>query len=51
VAIDGERLEDGDLAQFVLPHKPGDEVTLRIVRGQSTEEVTVVLGEYPGEAG
>lgn len=48
VAVDGSRIEDGDLAQSVLPHKPGDEVTLRIVRGQSTEEITVTLGEYPG---
>ena len=47
VAVDGERLDDGDLAQAVLPHKPGDVVTLRIVRGQSTEELSVTLGEYP----
>jgi S1-C subfamily serine protease len=51
VAVDGERLDDGDLAQAVLPHKPGDVVTLRIVRGQSTEELTVTLGEYPAAAG
>ena len=46
-AVDGEQLEEGDLAQSVLPHKPGDEVTLRIVRGQSTEEITITLGDYP----
>ncbi len=51
VAVDGQRLEDGDLAQAVLPHQPGDKVTLRIIRGQSTKEITVTLGEYPGTSG
>ena len=50
-AVDGEPLDEGDLAQSVLPHKPGDEVTLRIARGQSIEEITITLGEYPAANG
>ena len=48
VEVDGERIDaDHDLAAAIVPHMPGDEVTLRILHGSSTREVVVTLGTLP----
>ena len=48
VEVDGERIDaDHDLAAAIVPHMPGDEVTLRILHGSSTREVVVTLGKLP----
>ena len=48
VAVDGQKLDvDHDLSTLILPHAPGDTVTLRILRGNATTEVQVTLGELP----
>jgi len=38
---------DRDLLQAILGRKPGDELAVRIVRGEQTRTVTVRLGERP----
>jgi S1-C subfamily serine protease len=49
-AIDGEVVDgDRDLAEHILPHMPGDEVTLRVLRDDSEMEVKVTLGVLPQE--
>jgi len=48
VSVDGQKLDvDHDLSTLILPHAPGDTVTLRILRGNTTREVQVTLGELP----
>jgi S1-C subfamily serine protease len=48
VAIDDEPVDgDRDLAEQILPHMPGDKITLRVLRGDSTLEVEVTLGTLP----
>jgi serine protease Do len=48
VAIDGEQIDaDRDLAEQILRHMPGDKITLRVLRGDSTMEVDVTLGTLP----
>jgi serine protease Do len=48
VAVDGEAVDaDHDLATRVLPHVPGDTVTLSVVRGGRTLEIKVTLGTLP----
>jgi serine protease Do len=48
VAVDGEAVDaDHDLATRVLPHIPGDTVTLSVVRGGRTLEIKVTLGTLP----
>jgi S1-C subfamily serine protease len=32
-----------------MPHQPGDEVTLSVVSGGSTRELTVTLGTLPDQ--
>jgi S1-C subfamily serine protease len=50
VAVNGERVgESRDLSMLVLPHAPGDEITLRILRRDSAREVTVTLGTLPAD--
>jgi serine protease Do len=50
VAIDGEQLNaDSDLSTLILPHAPGDTITLRILRDNSAREVQVTLGELPAQ--
>ena len=50
VAIDGEQLEAGtDLSMLIVPHRPGDTITLRVLRGSSTENIDVTLGELPAD--
>jgi S1-C subfamily serine protease len=52
VAIDGEQVTtERDLSTLLLPHAPGDTVTLRILRDNSTREVEVTLGELPASGG
>ena len=48
VAIDGDQIDPGaDLSSLLLDHAPGDRITLRILRDNSTSEVEVTLGELP----
>ena len=48
VAIDGEQITaDSDLSMMIVPHKVGDTITLRILRGNSTSDVQLTLGELP----
>ena len=50
VAVDGDRVDaDHDLATRILPHQPGDHVTMSVVSGGSTREVTVTLGTLPDQ--
>jgi S1-C subfamily serine protease len=50
VAIDGEQLKaDSDLSTMILPHAPGDTITLRVLRDNSTRDVDVTLGELPAQ--
>ena len=50
VEVDGERIDAShDLAAAIVPHMPGDEVTLRILHGSSTREVVVTLGTLPSQ--
>lgn len=46
VSVDGERVE-GDLSLLLLGKQPGETVSLRILRGSSTQNVEVTLGELP----
>jgi serine protease Do len=48
VAIDGEQITaDSDLSMMIVPHTVGDTITLRILRGNSTSDVQLTLGELP----
>ena len=48
VAIDGEQIgPDTDLSTLILPHSPGDTITLRVLRDNAVSEVQVTLGELP----
>jgi len=48
VAIDGDQITaDTDLSTLIIPHKPGDTITLRIMRNDSISDVQVTLGELP----
>jgi len=48
VAVDGERVDaDRDLSFHILPHRPGDQIVLSVVRDGSEREVTVELGTLP----
>jgi serine protease Do len=50
VAIDGEQIgADTDLSMLILGHDPGDTVTLRVLRGNSAQEIDVTLGELPSD--
>ena len=47
-AVDGDRVDaDSDLADHILPHQPGDEITLTVIRDGSQMDVTVTLGTLP----
>lgn len=49
-AIDNTALKtDSDLAQTIDKHKPGDTVTLSIIRGGQQTSVKVTLGERPAQ--
>jgi S1-C subfamily serine protease len=48
LSVDGHRVTlPTDLASFIADHRPGDEVTLRILRDGEREDVDVTLGERP----
>jgi len=48
VGIDGDAVDgDRDLAEHILPHQPGDAITLRLLRDGQTMEVDVTLGTLP----
>lgn len=50
VAVNGEPItQQSDLSTLILPHSPGDTVTLRILRENSTSEIQVTLGELPSD--
>jgi len=50
VALNGESLtEESDLATLILPHAPGDTITLRVLRGNSATEIDVTLGVLPAD--
>jgi len=50
VAVDGQRISSGDdLRQAVAAAKPGDEMELRLYRGDDERTVTVTLGRQPAE--
>jgi S1-C subfamily serine protease len=50
VAVNGEQITAGaDLASLLLPYAPGDTITLRVLRENSTREISVTLGERPAE--
>jgi 2-alkenal reductase len=47
-AVDGDRVDaESDLADHILPHQPGDEITLTVMRDGSQLEVAVTLGTLP----
>jgi S1-C subfamily serine protease len=51
VSVDGEQLSaDTDLSTVILPHSPGDTITLRVLRDNSAREVQVTLGELPADS-
>jgi 2-alkenal reductase len=52
VAVDGQYVDDIDelVAYMVVNSSPGDTVTLRVVRGEETFDVPVVLEERPNTA-
>lgn len=52
LALDGQRIErSGELAAMVGRSKPGDRVTLDVVRQGKRETLTAVLAELPGGTG
>jgi S1-C subfamily serine protease len=47
-AVDGQVVDENhDLSTRILPHVPGDTVTLSVVRGSKTMEVSVTLATLP----
>jgi S1-C subfamily serine protease len=47
-AIDGSQITaESDLAELMLPHQPGDKITLSVVRAGSQHEIDVTLGTLP----
>ena len=47
-AVNGEQIgADTELSMLILPHAPGDTITLRVLRDNSVQEVEVTLGELP----
>jgi S1-C subfamily serine protease len=48
VAVDGTKIDQAhDLSLLILPHKPGDTITLSVLRGSTTRDVQLTLGELP----
>jgi serine protease Do len=46
--VDGTPVNaDTDLAELMLPHQPGDTVTLTVLRGSSKQQIDVKLGTLP----
>ena len=52
VSVDGHRVDrDHDLSTQILPHLPGDSISLQVRRGGSSIEVKVKLGTLPAQSG
>ena len=50
VGLNGEPLtEESDLGTLILPHAPGDTITLRVLRDDTATEIEVTLGELPAD--
>ena len=50
VAVDGEQITASrDLSTLLLDYKPGDTITLRVLRENSTSEIQLTLAERPSE--
>ncbi|MEP7082348.1 MAG: trypsin-like peptidase domain-containing protein [Chloroflexota bacterium] len=50
VAVNGEQITaSADLSTLILPYAPGDTITLRVLRENSTREISVTLGVLPSE--
>ena len=48
VAVDGTMVDaTHDLSTLILPHAPGEKVTLIVVRGGQTQQLSVTLGTLP----
>ena len=48
LAVDSVQIDDShDLSLLILPHQAGDTITLRVLRGSSTRDVQLTLGELP----
>ncbi len=48
LAVDGTKVDEAhDLSLLILPHKPGDTITLSVLRGSTTRDVQLTLGELP----
>jgi 2-alkenal reductase len=49
-AVDGDRVDaDSDLADHILPHQPGDQLSLTVMRAGTQMEVAVTLGTLPDQ--
>jgi S1-C subfamily serine protease len=49
-AVDGKKVDaESDLADHILPHQPGDKITLTVMRGGSQMDVSVTLGTLPAQ--
>ena len=49
-AVDGDRVDaESDLADHILPHQPGDKITLTVMRDGREMDVTVTLGTLPAQ--
>jgi serine protease Do len=50
LAVDGKPVHaNNDLSKLVAQHKPGDTVTLDVVRGTNRQQVQVTLGARPAD--
>jgi S1-C subfamily serine protease len=50
VAVDGKPvLQNNDLSELIAAHKPGDEVTLEVIRDGNKQNVDVTLGSRPAD--
>ncbi len=48
-AVDGQDLQDGNLAEALQPFSPGDSITLAVQRGAESLEIPVILGAHPDD--
>jgi 2-alkenal reductase len=50
VSVEGEQLgASNSLQRLLLQHKPGDSVSVEVLRGERTEQLTITLGTRPAE--
>jgi S1-C subfamily serine protease len=51
VDVDGHRIHTAaELANAIAAHKPGDQITLHVLRGKAARDVAVTLGDVPANA-